>query len=491
MTTFYDLIFNDKSNWDKELLITNVNRYSLHDLHAKVEEFMTLLQAEGDLKGKKVAALIPNLPVYFSLLVAVNKLGGTFIPLSHQFRSEDLTNILNLTRPHIVFTVKEHNGSSFNEMVSKWAEENVLNTTLFIHNGQELNKQVIPGNENSLSTENIDLIVCTSGSTGVPKGIKYNVNSIGLWAKAIVAGVELQETDRAFLTVPITAVYGISWIFAGLQKRVEMVIAENFDVLTVINLLKEFSCNKAATTPSIFKAIYLFAKQVSPKTLSHFQLVAFAGEPITDEFKLLVRDFHSCRLINSYGLSEVGALMYAKDDLRSEDVRWSISEGVEYKVVDFSADGTGEVMFKSSMGFDGYYMNEEVTREVLTPDGWFYSGDLVRINGQNHIEIVGRKKQMIKKAGVQVIPSEVENVLSQHPNVSQSVVVGIPHSVYGEDIVAFVVLEEDINLDKLFAFLRNRIAEFKVPGKIIKINELPIIQGKLDKLTLQKMAIDS
>jgi acyl-coenzyme A synthetase/AMP-(fatty) acid ligase len=492
MSTFYDLIFDIKKDWDKELLITNIGRYSLHDLHSKVDEWMNILRSEGELKGKKVAALIPNLADYFSLLLAVNKLGGTFIPLSHQYRNDDLTKVLNLTRPNIVFTIKEQNKIQFKDMVTDWAKTNYIQTTLFSYNNGVFEKEHIQGNEESLITEQIDLIVCTSGSTGVPKGIKYKVNSLELWTKAIVSGVELWQTDRIFLTIPITAVYGISWILTCLIHRIQMVIAEKFDVPIVINLLNDFPCNKMATTPSLFKAIYLFAKQISPITLNSFQLVVLAGELISDEFKALMKDFRGCRLINNYGLSEVGTLMYAKDDIRSKVVEgWSISDGVEYKVNSFSDDGIGELMIKSLMGFDGYYLNDELTREVLTTDGWFYTGDLVRINDLGHIEIIGRKKQLIKKGGVQVIPGEVEQVLNQHPKVLQSAVVGIPHSVYGEEVVAFIISEDDLNLDDLFSFVREKIANFKVPGKIIRINEMPITQGKLDRVTLRKIAMDS
>jgi acyl-coenzyme A synthetase/AMP-(fatty) acid ligase len=268
------------------------------------------------------------------------------------------------------------------------------------------------------------------------------------------------------------------------------VIPEALDMPIVMNLLKQNPCNKIATTPSIFKGIYLFAKNISPDSLKNFELGSLAGEQISDEFIKLMKDFQSCRLKNSYGLSEQGVLMFT-NDIRSEVVEWSVADGNQYKVIDLSSDGVGELMFKTPFGFDGYYLNDELTREALTTDGWFYTGDLVRVNEQGKIEIVGRKKQLIKKGGVQVIPSEVEQVLNKHTKVSQSAVVGIPHSVYGEEIVAFIIAEDDLNLDDLFSFARERIANYKVPGKIIKIKEMPIIQGKLDKVTLRNIAMES
>jgi acyl-coenzyme A synthetase/AMP-(fatty) acid ligase len=490
MSTFYDFIFGEKKDWDKEILITNINRYSILDLHSKVDEFIRILQQEGDLKGKKIGVLTPNIFDYFSLIIAVNKLGGTLIPLSHQYRNEDLTKVLDFIRPNIIFTVEEANGTPLKKMICEWIKNKNIFSTIFTFYGNEITKEVVLGKEEPLLTEEIDLIACTSGSTGVPKGVKLSVNSVEKWTNALISGVELKANDQIFLTIPITAPYGICWLLTCFQKRIQMVIPERFDMPIVLNLLKENHCNKIATTPSIFKAIYLFAKQLNPTSLNRIKLGFLAGEQIGDEFISLMMEFRGCRLINNYGLSEQGVLMFT-NDIRNEVVEWTIAKGNHYKVRDISTDGVGELMINTQFGFDGYYLNEEMTCDALTIDGWFYTGDLVRMKEQGKIQFVGRKKQMIKKGGVQVIPGEVETVLNKHPKVIQSAVVGIPHSVYGEDIVGFILAEEDINLDELFTFAREKIATYKMPGRIIKINEMPIIQGKLDKITLRKMAMNS
>ncbi|WP_100407018.1 class I adenylate-forming enzyme family protein [Bacillus solitudinis] len=491
MSSFYDLIFDEKKIWDKELLITNVKGYSLRDMHTMVDKFINLLQAEGDINGKKVASLIPNLPTYFSLLIAVNKLGGTFIPLSHQYRSEDLANVLNLTTPNIIISVKAQNGIPFKEMISEWAKSKKAKTVLFFYDEGKLNKQVIPGNEDRLRNEKVDFIACTSGSTGVPKGIKLKANAINHWTEGLLWGLELKQNDRIFLTIPNTTPYGICWLLTCFKHQIQMVIPEGFDIPIVMNLLKEYPCNKIATTPSLFKGIFMFANKISPASLEHFELGSLAGEQVSDDFIKLMKEFKSCRLKNSYGLSEQGVLMFS-NDIRSDVVEWSVVEGNgnQFKVNDISSDGSGELMFKTSFGFDGYYLNDELTQDSFTKDGWFYTGDLVRVNNQNKIELIGRKKQMIKKGGVQVIPAEVERVLNQYPMVLQSAVVGIPHSTYGEDIIAFIVSEPELSLQELYSFTREKISSFKVPSKIIEINEMPIIQGKLDKVTLGKMALE-
>jgi acyl-coenzyme A synthetase/AMP-(fatty) acid ligase len=488
LSTFYDLIFNEQTDWRKELLITNVNRYSLHDIHSKVEEFISILQSEGELKGKKVATLAPSLTEYISILIAVNKLGGTFIPLSPKFRTDDLTKVLDLTKPNLVFTSEEYQGTPFKQIIENWAIENINKTTLFTTVDGEYEKSLIKGNEDRIDVEDIDIIACTSGSTGAPKGLKLKIDSMAQWSKeAVRSSLQLHSSDRIFLTIPTTAPYGITWLLTGFQNGISMVVPENFDMPIVMKLLTTYPCNKISSSPSIFKGIYLFAKSINPEILSRIEICSLAGEPVKNDFISLISDLKKCQFNSCYGLSEQGILMY-NHDIRSEVAEWSVCNDIEYKVVNVSADGNGELAFKTPYGFSGYYRNEQLTREVLTSDGWFYTGDLVRVNEHHKIEIVGRKKEMIKKGGVQVIPGEIEQILNQYPLVTQSAVVGIPHSVYGEEIFAFVVAAVNLNVEELFVFVRERIAGFKVPGKIKVIKEMPVIQGKLDKVTLKKIA---
>ncbi|OIK09983.1 class I adenylate-forming enzyme family protein [Bacillus sp. MUM 13] len=487
MKTFYDLIFDENKNWDKEILFTNVNGYSLRDIHSKVEEYTHILQSNGGIKGKKVAVLIPDLPVYFALLIAINRLGGTCVPLSHQFRNEDLSKVLNLIRPHIIFTVKKHYRTSFFDMIKDWAQAKFIQTKIYAHENNRFESHIIQGYTMDETSKGIDFIACTSGSTGLPKGVMLQASSLDEWTKILESELELTKIDRLFMTIPYTAPYGISWLLTCFKNEIAMVIPESFDMPLVMKLLEENTCNKIITTPSIFKGIYIFAKSVKPNILHDVQLCILGGEPINEEFMSVVKDFNNCRLVNAYGISEQGLLAFT-NDLKSEAVKWSFCKNVQFKMNAVSSDGIGELMIKTPYGFDGYYQDEELTSEAFTGDGWFFTGDLVRTNDQGALEMVGRKKQMIKKGGVQVIPAEIEQILIQYPQILQSAVIGIPHKVYGEEIIAFIVSDNDISLDSLFSFLRSRIAGFKVPGRIIKIKEMPIIQGKLDKMALKKLA---
>jgi acyl-CoA synthetase (AMP-forming)/AMP-acid ligase II len=490
MSTFYDLIFENQTEWTKSILITNTARYSIQDLHNRVKYYLSVFRKQGSIQGKKIGVLVPSIFEYKALLVAVNKEKGVFVPLSWQLRAEDLSKILSFIDPHMVISVDVHHGFHFGQVIQTWAEESQKETLLFIQDDLNSLDQpaVIPGVKRGLETENMDIIACTSGSTGTPKGIMLNVDSIKHWTESTVTAMELKSSDHVFSTIPPSAPFGICWLLTAFRYRFEMVMPEVFDLTLIVNLLKENQCNKAVSTPSLFKAMYKFLKSASPDVLHSLERCGFAGELANQDFVTLLSDMKGL-LTSLYGLSEQGLLMYSTD-LRNDPVEWMVgSHRIQYKITDLNSDGIGEISFHTPSGFSGYYKRPDLTDEVYAEDGWFATGDLVKQKENQKIEIAGRKKDLIKKAGQQVNPGEVEQVLLQHPRIKQAAVVGIPHSVFGEQVVAFVVAEGVWDVEELYSFAADRIARYKVPDLIKDIDQMPISQGKLDKVSLKKMAL--
>jgi acyl-CoA synthetase (AMP-forming)/AMP-acid ligase II len=489
MSTFYDLFFAE-GGWNKTILTTNASSCTVADLHDRVEYYRTLLNKQGEVQGKKVGCLIPSVIDYTALMVAVNMEGGIFVPLSWQLRNDDLSNVLELIDPHVVFTVERLHGFSFGQVIRTWAQESQKETVLFIQpdSGERGDQPtVIQGAKRELETEAIDVIACTSGSTGVPKGIKLTVDAIHHWTEANAAALGLTSADCVLSTIPASVPYGICWLLTAFRYRFHMVIPEWFDLPLIVQLAKNHLCNKAVSTPSLFKAIYRFAKSAAPSVIDHFEVCGLAGEPVNQEFISLVFGMKG-RLLSLYGLSEQGLLMYT-NDIRSDVVKWTVCEGIQYKIDGVDSQGVGEILFHTPSAYSGYYKRPDLTREVYTEDGWFYTGDLVKVNEHQEIEIVGRKKELIKKAGQQVVPGEIEQILLQHPQIKQAAVVGVPHPVYGEQVVAFVVAAGELDIQDVYAFAAERIAGYKVPDVITRIDQMPINQGKLDKVTLRKWSV--
>ncbi|GAB7386704.1 AMP-binding protein [Bacillaceae bacterium] len=488
MSTFYDWVFHHEVNLHKHVLSTFERDYSLGDLKEEAGKYQSfLLEHLGNIRGKRVGILIPSAFVYISVFLAVNKLGGTVIPLSHQFRKDDLTSVLRLLDPHIVFTVTEHGGFDFGQVIGEWAKESGKETIVFTSaNFQEWNKEKYSGSVRPPEGEHMDVISCSSGSTGTPKGIITNMNAWVHWLDRITEKSALKATDNVFLIVPSGVPYGISWIFSVLRKGARMVLPDTFDLLRSVQYLEKNECNKIVSTPSVFQSFYKFAQQIAPSILEKFEMAIFAGEMISRDFiQSLTPSMGQCRFVGFYGLSEQGMLMYCDDLTRLE---WKIAPNVDWtlKTEELERD-IGELVFRSPAAFAGYYRRPDLTEEVFTKDGWFFTGDLGRVKENRTIELVGRKKDIIKKGGQQIVPAEIEQVLLQNPRVKQAVVIGAPHPVFGEKIVAFIVGDEELQADELYAFLTNRIAPYKIPDEMRKIDKIPINQGKIDKLTLRKL----
>jgi acyl-coenzyme A synthetase/AMP-(fatty) acid ligase len=465
----------------KTRLTTFTGNYNIADLKRQTTVFIDLLRPHN-VKGKRVAVLVPQVFSYLTLVMAINELGGVVSPISPQYRSDDLKELLNFLDPHIVFTIKEHGGFPFAQAVGEWANT-AANKTIVYESDSEFQwvKKTFghTNREKQIEEDEIDFICFTSGSTGVPKGIMVKMESMEALARCFRETPDMGPGDRLGLTAPASSLFGLAVISAGLQSGLHIVLPDSFDLPLMVKLLKDTGINKILTTPSIFKAIYPFAQQMAPAILDDLEFCGLCGEVVTPEIAKQFPLSDQCRYFGMYGCSELGGLLDC--DLRKE-MEWSLYSGMYHKI-----EPDGELLVRTPGGFTGYYKRPDLTSQVWTSDQWFKTGDLVRINGNNKFDIVGRKKDLIKKGGQQVTPGEVEEILLQHANVKQAVVLGAPHPVYGEQVLAFVVLRDESLVHELYPFCAGRIAGYKVPDAIETVLEIPMVQGKTDKITLRKM----
>jgi acyl-coenzyme A synthetase/AMP-(fatty) acid ligase len=483
--TLYNWVFDHVKDENKVIVSSQSGDYSYKDLLAEINKYESLLNQLGDIRSKRVALIVPKLPAFLSISFAVNKLGGIFVPISPMLRSEDLMSILDLIQPHIVFSVDEVNQFSFKSILLKWAENKQVSlflspdcTNWSLHS---FTGEIIPSEE-----EPMTLIVCTSGSTGVPKGIVVNLEYFEKSVDSFDTCLNFHKDDHILMMPPMTSMVGLCAIMSLMKENIHVLATESYSIPDVLRLMQNHKINKILTSPSLFRAIYLFAKNANTSIFEHLALVILAGEPVTDDFTKMIKDLN-CKITTTFGMSEAGGLLYSPFDIR-EGIEWHPMPGVQYKLKEQNDEGIGEIVFKPQFQFGGYYKRPDLTKEVFD-DGWFLSGDLGRINDDQKLEIVGRKKDMIKKGGQQIIPGEVEKIIANHPQVNKAVVVGIPHQVYGEQVIAFVQGDSSLNKQDIYNYLTDKLARFKVPDEILFIEEFPIIQGKVDKVTLRKIAM--
>ena len=208
-----------------------------------------------------------------------------------------------------------------------------------------------------------------------------------------------------------------------------------------------------------------------------------------------------CAVHIGFGATETGggisATSLADSDDRQAETVGRPMPGMEIKVVDeqrreLPAGQVGELVCRSDSVMLGYYRAPEVTAEVIDEEGWYYTGDLARIDEQGYLHIVGRKKDTIIRGGQNVYPAEIETYLVAHPGIQEAAVVGVPAPVGGESVWAFVRLEEGVELEErqVVDYCRAELEPFKVPSQVRLVADLPRTQtGKPRKVELREMAV--
>lgn len=476
MHAIMDKLFNYNEN--KVILSTLTEDYTAKDIKETVLYYESML-LDKEIAGKRVCLIIPSISKYLAIALAVNNLGGTIIPLSWQYRKEDLTAVMQFVDPHIVFTITELNQFSFSEILQLWAQESKKETIIYDSTDyQNWSVNYFKGNPKPIEDTKIEFICCSSGSTGVPKGMVLRNNLLDAGYELLPNFMDFQPTDSVFLIAPPTGILGLTSFFYGIQSGAKIVFAENFDLMKIIEMLDKHNCNKMVGTPSLLKAIYQTTKSLRPKVIENFTWVVLGGEKITDNFLEELELMNHCKFISLYGSTEGGAVAY--NNLR-ETTSYTLVEGNEYNLKD------GELLVKSQTSFKEYYKNPTLTNEVYGEEGWLYTGDMAEVTPDGKINIIGRKKEMIKKGGQAVFAGEIEQTLIQHEKVKKAAVFGVPHSIYGEEIVACIVPEGEVSSKELTYFCLQRIAAYKIPDHIKFIEEIPISQGKVDKISLKNI----
>lgn len=486
MNNLYSWVFDQELEFNQQILSTQTGDYTYRDIHEGVKEYVHILESLGDLKKKRVALIVPSVYHFITLVLTISKLGGIIVPLSPLLRKEDLVAVLDFVDPHIVFTETANNGFQLYETVNNWAVSSNKETIIFDHEGDfKWEKMHLIGEIRTLEECDIQIIGCTTGSTGMPKGVVFDVDFFKRVDGGLYAGLNLVQNDKLFFIGPASAVIGLAFLLSSLKSQYHLVITENFNFPEIIQLFERQPSQKLLTTPSLFKAFDLFCNSLGKTLPDQLSLLCVVGEMVSQVF---IQTYASlpAQIMSFLGITELGTVMYTETDIR-DGITWTLVPNLNYKLGSVSNEGIGELLYKSEAPFLGYYKRDDLTQEVYK-NGWFYSGDLARVTQNGKIEIVGRKKDMIKKGGQQVIPGEIEKFLGAHPDVQKTVVVGIPHPIFGEQIVAFVQKKLQVQEKELFDFLNNKVARYKIPDKILFIDDIPMIQGKVDKVALRQIA---
>ena len=382
----------------------------------------------------------------------------TAIPLSYRYGEIHSKRILDLIRPTHIITDICDDGDKTGCYVKE----------------SGYYEYCIPDMESSPA-----LIMCTSGTTGTPKGAKLTEGNILCNLKDIQAYFEIRPEDCIFLSRPLyhCAVLTGEFLISLMTGCNIAFYSGAFNPVVMFQTIRDKHVTVWGNTPTLWKSICLLAHTM--KIPLHLRVIMVSGESLPPQTsELMRRTFPKTSIYHVYGLTEasprVAYLPPSEFDLAAGTVGYPL-KSLSYRIVDEEGNSVnegepGELLIKGDSIMRGYYNNESETNRVLK-DGWLHTGDMASVDHHGRITIHGRKDKMIIRAGMNIYPAEVENALRNDPRVKDLYVFGKPDAMYGEAIV--LVISGDFESEREIRLLcAQALPSYEQPTYIKWLDEL-------------------
>jgi len=340
------------------------------------------------------------------------------------------------------------------------------------------------------------VILYTSGTTGTPKGAE--LTHANLLANVDVTSrtlAQISEEDVVLGALPLFHSFGQT---CGLNTSVSagacLDLIPRFDPGKALETIDHDRVTIFQGVPTMYHAMLNHPERDRFDT-SYLRLCISGGSALPVEVMRGFEEAFGCKVLEGYGLSETSpvASFNHPDRERKPGSIGTPIEGVEMKVVDEDGNEVpqgevGEIAIRGHNVMKGYWKREDATEEVMR-DGWFHTGDMAEVDEDGYFSIVDRKKDMIIRGGYNVYPREIEEVLYEHPAVSEAAVVAVPDEKMGEEVGAAVVLKqgEHAGEDDLRDFVKQRVAAYKYPRRIWFLDELP--KGPTGKILKREIEV--
>lgn len=346
------------------------------------------------------------------------------------------------------------------------------------------------GQEPRRATDKSKVILLTSGTTGTPKGAKHSGGGPEV-LKSILDRTPWHTEERVVIVAPMFHAWGFSQLAFAASMACTIVTRRKFDPEATLELVDRHRAKGLCVVPVMFDRIMELPENVlnryDGRTL---RFAAASGSRMRPDVVIAFMDRFGDIIYNNYNATEAGMIATATPaDLRAApDTAGRPAEGTEIRILDseFRQVPTGEVgtiYVRNSTQFDGY--TSGTTKDFH--EGFMSSGDVGYLDEAGRLFVVGRDDEMIVSGGENVYPIEVEKVLAGHPDVAEPAVIGVDDAQYGQRLVAFVVLSGAVTPDELKAYVRENLANYKVPREISVLDELPRNStGKIDRRQLQE-----
>ena len=520
---------------DKEYIVYSDRdlRFTWKEFDERVNNMAKGLLAIGVKSGSHVGIWATNVPDWLTFLYAGAKIGAVLVTINTNYKQHELESIVDNADIDTLCITEGVFDGSYIDMVYEMAPElkttqrgylnverfpklkNVVfigqekyrgmyNTAEILLLGKNVSCDVLNKTKRTVNCHDVVNMQYTSGTTGFPKGVMlthYNIVNNGFFTGE---AMQFTENDKLCVCVPLFHCFGIVLATMNcLTHGSTQVMVERFDPLVVLASIHKERCTALYGVPTMFIA-ELNHPMFNLFDVSSLRTGIMAGALCPIELMRQVTEkLHVTHITSVYGLTESSPGMTHSTTEDPFEVRCT-TVGREYpytevKIVnpdtgeECAIEEQGEVCCRGYLVMKGYYKNPEATNEVIDKEGWLHSGDLGVKDKNGYYRITGRIKDMIIRGGENIYPREIEEYLYHMQGIKDIQVAGIPSEKYGEEVGAFIILQEGADLlpEDVKAFCRGKIARHKIPKYIFFVNSFPLTgSGKIQKFKLKDIGLN-
>ncbi len=493
----------------KTAIVLGERRVSYAELDEASNKVANALIKMGVRKGERVATLLPNSPEFAAVYFGVIKAGGIAVPLDIRYKVEELVSLFDSCQPKVLVA-----GSDLLEpLVPALSRFNSVEHVIDLgcqYEGKFLSYPEIMATssaqkvEVALEPDDIATISYTGGPANRPLGAVLSHRSLII--EAIISGYGFEQTDKDIMmlfALPMYHMFGLaSVLLASVNKGSTVVVVPGTGVS--MGSFMEAIERERGTIYLGVPYIYALAVNVAEREgikndLSSIRLFVSGGAPLSIDVIQQFKQCYGSTIADVWGLTEAVSHVTCSpmDGTGKLGSSGKALPGWEIKVVDDSGnelppDQPGEIIVRGPI-MKGYYNNPQATAETIK-DGWLYTGDIGRVDGDGYLFLSGMKKNMIILKGQNIYPSDIEEVLCIHPRVAGAIVVGIPDRLRGEIVGAAISLKEGevATEQEIRQFCQEHMADYKLPRRIIFTNSLPeTVTTKISRESLRDYFLTS
>ncbi|MFE8013863.1 AMP-binding protein [Streptomyces antibioticus] len=512
---------------DHPAVVEGARRVGYRELAEEVLRTARAWTAAGIRPGDRVAVWAPNRLEFILALLGAQCAGASAVPMNTRYRGHEAAVILRHSRASALVVANGFLGVDFAGMLRSAAAEAAepdetgpvpglpwLRTVVDIEAGSSSEQALswgdfvsraeeIPEEEGAriaraVGPDDVCDIMFTSGTTGVPKGVmsahRQTIGAALVWAE----GAALTPADRYAIVNPFFHGFGYkAGVVAAFTAGATVHPVATFDAGRLLELIESARITVLPGAPTIFVS-FLDHPRLREFDLSSLRFATAGAATVPESlFRRMREELGFDTVAQAYGLTECTVATRSRpgeDPAHVEQTTGPAVPGIEIRVVDVDGKDVdtghdGEVLLRGDNVMLGYFEDEEATRAAVDPDGWFRTGDVGRLDEHGCLKITDRIKDVIIVGGFNVYPAEVENTLAGHPRVAESAVVGMPDARLGAVPCAYVVPRRGAEpaAEDVIAYCKERLANFKVPRKVVVVTELPRnASGKILKTGLRQ-----